>query len=83
MKYTVWVEGSNDMGNIQPASCLGTIEASSFIEAARELWRKAYTPAYEGEPYTADDYFSVRDGVPTIWGCRCFDNEADARESFG
>ena len=83
MRYTVWVEGSNDMGNIQPAYCLGTIEASSFIEAASELWKKTYTPPYEGCPHTADDYFSIRDGVPVIWGCRCFDNEADARKSFG
>ena len=84
MVYTVWVEGYVATGESGRANCLGTIEAENFVEAARELNRQNFLPAYKGDPHTADDYFSVgKDGIPRIWGCRCFDNEADARKSFG
>ncbi|MBQ1668392.1 MAG: hypothetical protein II063_10510 [Prevotella sp.] len=84
MKYTVWVEGYVATGERSTAHCLGTIEADNFIEAAKKLWRENYLPAYEGDPHTADDYFSInKKGIPCIWGRRCFDNEVDARKSFG
>lgn len=84
MKYTVWVEGYAATCEHGTAHCLGTTEADNFIEAAKKLWRKKYLPAYEGDPHIADDYFSInKKGIPCIWGCRCFDNEVDARKSFG
>lgn len=84
MKYTVWVEGYMATCEHGTAHCLGTIDAENFIEAARELWRKNFIKAYSNDESTADDYFSInKKGIPCIWGCKCFDNEADARKSFG
>lgn len=84
MKYTVWVEGYVATGQRRTAYCLGTTEADNFIEAAKKLWREKYLSAYGGDLHKADEDFSIsRKGIPCIWGCRCFDNEADARKSFG
>ena len=81
--YPVWMEGYAATGESGKAQLLGVTHAENFIEAVRKLNRRNWIPAYKGDPHTADDYFSIRDGVPAIWGCRCFDNEADARKSFG
>ena len=50
--------------------------------AAKSLWRKQCAKEGHDEKY-ADEYFSIDDGVPSIWGCRCFDNEFDAIRFFG
>lgn len=81
--YPVWMEGYAATGESGTAQFLGVTHAENFIEAVRKLNRRDWKPAYKGDPHTADDYFSIRDGVPAIWGCRCFDNEADAIKSFG
>lgn len=75
MLYEIWSEGFRVSGETgSKAYKLGEQEANSFIEAC-DLFVKS-NPQYKG------CYKKVK-GVPYYWGCRWYDNEADARRSFG
>ena len=80
--YQVWLEGYAATGESGTAQLLGVAHAKNFIEAAKKTWRERCIKGGHDEKY-ADNYFSIRDGIPSIWGCACFDNEADARKRFG
>lgn len=68
-KYiTVWMEGSKSSDGHCKASKIGECYANTFQEACDILCSKL------------PDYNRIK---LTIWGCRLFDNEADARKSFG
>ncbi len=75
--YEVWSEGflaTGMNGRPAPAKLLATVEADSFSGAcdkllATDAGNEAFGP-YDRERRT-------------VWGCRLFDNEADARRAFG
>lgn len=72
-RYEIWREGfafSNEERGT--ADFLGTEEGKDFIDACMRF------AARKGTSFYLDS-----DGVPTDWGCRLFDNELDARKSFG
>jgi hypothetical protein len=71
-KFSVWVEGYQVTGNKDEARLVGTVEAPTFAEACASLMSK---------PPWNDGNFD-RENL-TYWGCRLFDNEVDARKSFG
>ena len=66
--YNIWMEGFCATGAKAQASFIGTVEANSFVEACQK--------AFEKDPY----YNSAQN---TYYGCGLYDNEADARKSFG
>lgn len=66
--YEVWSEGYMATGESAGASNHGTFTASSFREACDKCFRGERT--YDSKSLT-------------LWGCRLFDNEGDAREFFG
>ena len=68
--YDVWREGYEVSGNSSKAVKVATVDATdmSFKTACAKHFKNDST------------YNSVRN---TLWGCQLFDNEADARESFG
>lgn len=71
-KWEIWAEGfrfNHDEGH---ASLMGTQEAETFKEACDLL--AARDRGFE-RSYNPDRL--------THWGCRLFDNEADARKTFG
>lgn len=68
MKYQVWVEGFQATGDYAHAHFLGEVEANTFKEACMKLLKD-------------DVYFNVE--VLTVWGCKLYDNEKDARKNFG
>ncbi len=68
MNYAVWMEGYSATGNEAPARLLGSAQADSFAAACAMVCA--------GDPY----FDSAR---LTVWGCRLFDNEAEARSAFG
>ena len=72
MKYEIWSEGYSCTGNSSGAIYLGTFEAESFKAACDLLAKsdKEFDRLYNPERMT-------------FWGCRLFDNETDARKSFG
>lgn len=66
--YSIWMEGFNITGSIARASFVGTFEANSFKEACQKAFKdKSY---YDSESNT-------------YYGCHLYDNESDARKSFG
>ena len=68
--YQIWMEGFAITGNSSKATLLGEMEAESFQQACDKYIEEnpEYKKLYSGK---------------SIWGCRLFDNEADARKSFG
>ena len=70
-QYNIWMEGFRIMGERAEAEFLGAYEGESFLDACKKA---------------ADDHPGYGGYNPehnTIWGCRLFDNEKDARKSFG
>lgn len=71
MKYSIWMEGFQVMEGKATAEFLGEYEADTFLEACQ---------------MAADDHPGYGNYDPKrncIWGCRLFDNEKDARGTFG
>lgn len=70
-KYNIWVEGylvSGMEGRPQGASFVASVEAESFSEACKKF--------YKNDPLFNEEHL-------TNWGCQLYDNEAEARKSFG
>jgi hypothetical protein len=70
--YQVWVEGYRATGDQQCAQMLGEYEAESFKAAVRKA------AAAKNATLDVDEGGSL-----SWWGCRFYDNETDARRSFG
>lgn len=68
MRYKIWCEGYSATGESQPAHFVAEVEAESFKDACIKH--------YGGEK----TFDSTR---LTLWGCRLYDNEYEARRSFG
>jgi len=75
--WIIWSEGYRATGEEGTATILGTGYGKTFNEAVLD-W-KAKNPE-EAEKYLT--YNKTRDTF-SYWACRLFDNEADARKSFG
>ena len=71
--WNVWLEGFAATGNISRARFLGVHQAATFKEACAIAIRAF-------DDYNESCYSPERN---TYWGCHFFDNEADARKSFG
>jgi hypothetical protein len=75
--YEIWSEGylCTGMDGIpEKATFHGIYYGKNFIEACNS-WAK--------EKKERKKYFRIIDGIPVYWGCTMFDNEKDARKSFG
>jgi len=67
-KFEIWSEGFIATGEQATATYHGTIMANSFKEACRYMF------------YKRTDFDSKR---LTLWGCRLYDNEMNARRTYG
>lgn len=79
MIYTVWTEGYAATGESAPAYCHGQVEATSFDEACIKLLGNSL----DKDKSQPDGYGRSRNNTYSVWACACFDNETDARASFG
>ena len=68
MIYEVWSEGYVCTGDRQGATHHGSVEARSFKEACIKLLEHDNT---------------YNEKANTLWGCRIYDNEKEARQTFG
>jgi acyl-CoA-binding protein len=86
MKYEIWMEGFIISGQQAKASKVGEYDADSFDDAVKlyNIYSKA---AYGKEAAVKGGLLDGKTMQPidgwTIWGCKLFDNEQDARKSFG
>jgi hypothetical protein len=74
-KYEIWVEGFSVTGQHEKASLLDTIMAESWDDAVKKYM--------ELNPGRIDIRTLNGKKIYTDWGCKLFDNEKDARKSFG
>ena len=71
--YEVWLEGYAATGQFGTAQYLGAFTATSFVEACTKAMDHNHMDTR---------YFQLGTH-PSYWGCRFYDNESDARRSFG
>ena len=71
--YHIWVEGYQATGDAGKAYYLGWCYASSFQEACDKFCTKEIQKRY-------GNYDPKR---KSLWGCRLFESEVEARRSFG
>lgn len=71
--YNVWVEGYCATGGSSPAMYIGGAYGASFSDAVHVVM---------GQNHPTEKVDSDR-GKLSWWGCRFFDNEIDAKASFG
>lgn len=77
LKHEIWIEGyltTGMEGNFQRAKRLAIVEAETFVEACNKL---CSTSKFQ------DHYGTYHKESNTVWGCKLFNNEAEARRSFG
>lgn len=85
-EFEIWAEGYVATGEHGTATLVGKGTGETFDEAVRDYMSK--TPNHGIEEYTKafrvteEQYKNLKSNW-CIWGCRLFDNEADARKSFG
>lgn len=72
--HPLWMEGYAVTGNAATASYLGTFKGKTFNEACDD-WAKSAN----SKTYSSGD----EKRIPSDWGCKIFENELDARKSFG
>jgi len=65
----VWCEGYRVTGDSSKATYHGHCRATSFQDACDHIFK--------------DSHYYYNKVSLTYWGCRLFDNEADARRKFG
>lgn len=88
-KFEIWCEGYRISGNSSQAEFVGEFEAETFDEAVEEYNRtrdKSNTTAAERntrERYPSNEAYEKRRSNWNIWACNLFNNEQDARKSFG
>lgn len=83
MKIQIWSEGYIIQGGNGKAYLVAVVEADSFNEAVEKYNETIKIPDNRRESTWGKLKADWRDGIWSIWGCRLFDNEADARKSFG
>lgn len=84
--FEIWMEGFSATGQSQDAQFIGKANGETFEDACRNFkypkdskdWQGKII-IHEGDKLKFDMYY----GYPTIWACRLYDNETDARKSFG
>lgn len=84
-EYEIWQEGFMVQGGSCKAFLLTTIKAESFDDAVKIYAEKnpGQVEKITRERYHTDEDFNNRRSNWMIWGCQLFDNEQDARKSWG
>ena len=91
-EYDIWTEGFAVTGNQSEASYIGKASGKTFNEACDNFRYPEDVLGYDGkviikkgDPLGLDKNSDGKNRYdrPSIWACRLWDNEADARKAFG
>lgn len=96
-KFQVWIEGYAATGEHSPASLIGEVEAENFDEACIKLCgdkldknddgsyirSKIISHAPAAGKERTDWFMDDNIGNFSIWSCKLYDNEKEARKYFG
>lgn len=77
-EFEIWIEGFSATGESSPATFHGKESGNTFEEACIKKVGRMLDKD-ENQP----DGYRRLEGRLCAWACRCFDNETDARKSFG
>jgi hypothetical protein len=77
-EYEIWIEGHAATGDIACAKFMGKQEAETFEDAC--IKKIGHLLDKDSEQ---PDGYRRRGGRFCVWACCCYDNEIDARKSFG
>jgi hypothetical protein len=82
----IWMEGFTATDQYSKANMIGKGFGNSFDEAVKDYMSK--NPEHgirenNRDRYMSEEYYQKRRSNWNIWGCNLFDNESDARKSFG
>jgi hypothetical protein len=87
MIFEVWAEGWSATGNDSPARLVARVEALTFREACYVAMCHEYLDGIakrrKDKQYYDPNRFDYDFTNLTIWGCRLFPTEAEAKKSFG
>lgn len=88
-EYEIWIEGYVISGGSSKASFIGKCEGKDFENACNNFVYPEDIIGYVGFEQKPEVFIEKgsklrldKDGL-SIWGCRLFDNQTDARKSFG
>ena len=80
-KFDIYTEGHMAQGSSSKAHILACgVKANTFKEAVLK-WYKALAEVSDVEAMYGD--LDLSEDIPTLWGCRLFDNYFDAVKSYG
>lgn len=79
--YTLWQEGYAITGNNDYAKCLGNYPADTFNEAVERYVQ--HREETDWPDIRKPGGYTFTNGIHSVWGCRIYNNEVDARKSFG
>ncbi len=84
--FQIWMEGYAATGERGTANMIGTGQGETFDDAVRDYM--ARTPKHGIEEngrnrYINESAYQRRPSNWNIWGCNLYDNEAEARKTFG
>ena len=85
-EFEIWIEGYAATGEHAGASLVGKGNGETFDEAVLDYMSKNTNHGIEENGrnrYMSDEAYKNRRSNWNIWACSLFDNEADARKSFG
>ena len=84
--FEIWMEGYSATGESGTAQKIGEGTGESFDDAVIDYMSKNSNNgiAKNGRGrYSSDERYEKRRSNWNIWACSLFDNEVDARKSFG
>jgi hypothetical protein len=88
-EYEVWMQGYAATGQSAKAQFIGKVEARSFKQACHILMCQDYLKNHTSENLRAPnqwidpDRWDYDPDSCSYWGCKLFDNETDARKTYG
>ena len=88
MNIEIWMEGYRATGESGAAQKIGEYQAESFDEAVEKYLidhpdTGSGPRRYTKNQFTTEEHYINRRAEWNIWGCALFNNETDARKSFG
>ena len=85
-EFEIWTEGYAATGERGTAKMIGKGVGTTFDEAVKDYMNKNPTHGIKENVrggYISEEYYQKRRSNWNIWACNLFDNESDARKSFG
>jgi hypothetical protein len=85
-EFEIWCEGYAATGERGAANKVGTGIGKTFDEAVKDYMSKHPNHGIEENGrnrYMSEEWYNNRKSNWNIWACNLYDNEADARKSFG